>query len=253
MSVASRSRGSYVPRAAYASQADEEKKKGGGLLGLGFGPDVGLGGITALKELGEGLTGLGRMAYDMLPDQLPGQTKGAPSNLSTLGTVGKALTGSVAGTADTLNPLVAGAHGVDAVFGTDLADTVGVGGRLSRDLLGEEFEGKDFFEKAGERGILPALVEDVGNVALVGGLATAPVKGAAKASAAMGAKNTAARLEAVHRGLINKPLIRAAQHPYITAGQHFRSKVLKPAAALDDAAMGLSSNTVAASHLAEYI
>lgn len=253
MSVASRSRGSYVPRAAYASQEDPAKGGRGGLLGLGFGPDVGLGGITALKELGEGLTGLGRMAYDMLPDQLPGQTQGAPGNLSTLGTVGKALTGSVAGTADTLNPLVAGAHGVDRVFGTDLADTVGIGGRLSREVLGEEFEGKDFFEKAGERGILPALVEDVGNVALVGGLATAPVKGAAKASSALGAKNTAARLEAVHRGLINKPLIRAAQHPYITAGQHLRSKVLKPAAALDDAAMGLSSNTVAASHLAEYM
>lgn len=214
-------------------QAPQGDDGGGGILGSGFGPDVklpGIGGVTALKEIGGGITALLGMGWEALPDQLPGQSEGQPGNVDTLSLLGKGMAGSIAGTLDTLNPAVA--------IGTKLPGPIGdaaehlSAGKFTGDLWGEQYEGKDFFEKAGERGIIPALVEDVGNIALVGSAVTAPIKGAAKVSR-IGNKGvtspTTAKLEAVHAGLINKPLIRAAQHPYKVSAQAIRSKYMKPA------------------------
>lgn len=191
---------------ALPRQEEEEDDDGGGLLGLGFGPDIGLGLTRAFQEVGQGLTGLAAMA-------LPGSKEGEPG----LADFGKGLGSSLAGTAATLT----GGVGPVADFFEE----------IPAKLWGEEYRGQDFFEKVSERGIVPALVEDIGNIALVGGAVTAPVRGAALGARLTGATGKAARLAAIHGRLLANPLIKAAQHPYVTAGRALRTKVTMPAQA----------------------
>lgn len=199
-------RSSFIPKSALQPRGTQpEGGGGGGLLGLGFGPDVGLGGVTALKEFGQGMTALGGGLLSLATPW-----KDGPGAAEFGSALGKGIASSVAGTLDTVDP-------------------TGTIASIPAHLWGEEYRGKDFFNKAGERGLLPALIEDIGNVALVGSLATAPVKGAAVASRAAGATDDAARLMAVRAGIAEKPLVRAMQHPYKVAFETFRESAMKPA------------------------
>ena len=47
---------------------------------------------------------------------------------------------------------------------------------LGQKVLGEQYKPKDYFERASERGLISPLIEDIGNVAILGAAATAPLK-----------------------------------------------------------------------------
>lgn len=132
--------------ASRAAPPAPKKKKGSGLLGLGFGPDVELGGTTAIKDLVGVIPGLVQLGSAWLPG-------GAPSG-EVYSRAAKGITSSLLGTVSTLLP----------------GSQAGIK-PLTRHLLGKQYESKPLWERAGERGIIPSLVEDVGNVALGAGTA----------------------------------------------------------------------------------
>lgn len=194
--IPSRARSATAARSA--PPEPPKKKKGPGLLGLGFGPNIGLGGITALKELGAGGTGLLRLATSPLPGGTP--FGGAFS------AAGKGLTSSLLGTLATIQKYPALGYGDRPVE------------YLGEKLLGKEYRPKDLSEKIRERGIIPGLVEDIGNVALVGAAYTAPAKIGARLAARSGNVARAAELTAKGERL------GAIKQPYRTAFQ----KVVRP-------------------------
>jgi hypothetical protein len=140
-------------------------------------PKVGVGQL--FRELGGGLTGLARLA-------LPGAAEDEPGWAD----FGKGVGSSLAGTALTV---MGGSEKLPA--NRALSDFVAKN-------LGEEYRPQAFVSRAGERGILPALVEDVGNVAIAGGAATkaASVGRVGRAGAARAAADEAARLSATKPG-----------------------------------------------------
>ena len=196
---------SLAPAAAAAAAEEEDD---GGFLGIDL-PDLGV--TTLFKEIGAAVPALGQMVlpdWGPLPDGGPGWAE-----------FGKGTLASLAGTSKTLDPV-----------------SLLSGGRLSNPLndwateqperwWGPEYEAKDFGEKAAERGILPALVEDVGNAALVAGGATAALKAGSAGARAGGASTTAARLaraaESQGLGIL--------EHPYRTTASKLREGLTKPA------------------------
>ena len=134
--------------AAREKDSKPAKKSGGFSLGDVV-PDLGLG--QMVKELGMIVPGMLAVATG----------KGGYSNA--IGGLAKGLGSSVLGTASTIAKPI-------GIPGTD----INLGDRVI-EPLGEKLTGikpQDFMEKVRERGILPALVEDVGNVALAGGVAS---------------------------------------------------------------------------------
>ena len=215
-----------LPPNSWARSSKPEKKKAkkrkSGVLGTGIGPDVNIGLTTALRELGSGVTGLARLIA-------PGSKSGEPGGKD----LGKGFLTSLASTA-----LTPGENAADAAekiapnsaLAKWLRADYESGSDLIADAFGENFRAKGFKTRMGERGILPALVEDVGNVALVAGGITAPIKGAAGVSKAAGAGSTAAKLTGLHERLTAPgSALGVAQHPYRTVGSGIRESVLKPA------------------------
>lgn len=214
-----------TPSTALEANPDD----GGGLFGLGIGPDVNLGIGTAFRELGQGVTSLAALLT-------PGSKEGEPGFQQ----LNAGLTSSLAGTALTLaKPLTAP---IKALGGPDIESALerSVGRALGEGEEEEEaFKAHDFWEAAQDRGLLPSLVENVGNVALAGAAVTAPSKAASVAARFGGAAETSARFAAINAGLKSRPLIHAMQHPYRTAGKALRTEVLAPAASKVEAASGL--------------
>jgi GNAT superfamily N-acetyltransferase len=205
--------GAYTPKAGgmwggAGGGTRKKKDDDGGGIGLGFGNLIG--------EIGQGITALASLAT-------PG--KDGPGFVD----VGKGLASSVAGT---------GIRGLEGSPLGPLASLLGVGD-TAREQVGQTLGSTPEEEAAltpqtsaeaiQDRGILPVLVEDVGNVALVGGAATAPVKAASWTARIAGAESKAASLAALHEGLIARPTLQAVQHPYRTAGRALRETVTKPA------------------------
>lgn len=119
-----------------ARSAPKEKK--GGLPSLGL--------TTAFKELAGGLSTIARVA-------LPGSKENEPG----LADVGKGFASSFLSTAQTgLSPL----PGSERLLGG-----------LGAGLLGEEYRPVPLHKQIGERGLLPPLVEAIGNVSLAGAAA----------------------------------------------------------------------------------
>lgn len=224
-------------RAAKKPEKKKAKKRKSGILGTGIGPDVNLGATTALQELGSGVTGLVRLLA-------PGSKEGEPGYKD----AGKGILTSLAGTA--INPATAIPQLVEMIAPDSRA---GKAGRATRELLegltaeafGDEYRAQTGWRRMSERGILPAAIEDIGNVSLIAGGVTAPLKGAAGAAKVAGAGNTAAKLSAKHRALTatDSPL-GIIQHPYRTAGAGIRSGVLKPANARVLEAAGVSDTPI---------
>lgn len=124
---------------------------GGGLFGTGIGPDVNLGVGTLFKQIGGIIPGL----RDLGASLAPGGSK------SMLPQFGKALAGSMAGT------------------GIGILDPTGKLARLAEEQVfgGEEnFDLRTPWESINEDGVIPGLIEHVGNVSLVGGVASQALK-----------------------------------------------------------------------------
>lgn len=162
--------------------AAEEEDDKGGIFGFKM-PKFGLGELV--NDVVGIVPGLARLGSSLAPGgQAAGETwsrfgKGiASSGLGTLATVGK---------------------------------SVGVGDRpiewAGEKLLGEEYRPRDIFERAEDRGWLPALAEDIGNIALGAGAATklARVSSVGKLAAAESAATRAAKL-----GISEAEIARAA-------------------------------------------
>lgn len=213
------------------SQPDDEGG-GGGLFGLGIGPDINLGIGTALRELGQGVTGLAALVA-------PGSKEGEPGWKD----LGKGLASSVAGTGINAMELTGALPALDLI--TPLDDTAddlrgAVGEQLGSTPEEEEaLTPLPLWEQVQDRGLLPVAIENVGNVSIVAGAATAPVRAGSVAARMAGRSELAARLTAIHKGLIEQPLIHAAQHPYRTAGSVLRERVIQPASARSLAAQGI--------------
>jgi ribosomal protein S18 acetylase RimI-like enzyme len=201
--------------------------------GDGGGFKFGLG--TLFDEIGQGVTGLASLAT-------PG--KDGPG----FADVGTGLLSSLAGTVITAGkPITAPIEAlpgeqniedkIEEFVGGGLGDiNEALGGSLDEETL----RPYTLDEAIAERGLLPALVETVGNVSIIGAGVTGPIRGGAAAARLAGRTGAAARLRAVHTGLIERPLIRAAQHPYRTAGRAFRERALAPALGSKLAASGVA-------------
>lgn len=208
-----------------AAPPEEKKDDGGGFLGTGIGPDIGpdidlpgLGITTALRELGQGVMAIPGALYSTLP--------GGPK--SQLPQFSRALGSSLLGTASTaLKPFGIPGTGINL-------------GDLVVEPLGEKITGikpQDFLEKARDRGVIPALVEDVGNVALGAGAALKVARmgsGAAVAGrTALAAGDVAAAAAAAERFSTLQKLA----HPYQTVARGFTdvTRAARTARFVDDA------------------
>lgn len=212
-----------IPAGTPSASGESEFKKAGGILGSGIGPDLNLGLGRVFSELGQGVTSLASLLT-------PGSKAGEPG----FEEFGKGLASSLASTALVLPDMV-------SPWGVD--ETRGAVGRFLGSTPEEEasLTPKTLGESVSERGLLPTLVEHVGNVSLVGGAVTAPVKGASMAARLGGATEMSSRLALLHEGMVANPIMRAAQHPYLTAGKALRENVTAPAA----------SRVLAASNIAD--
>ena len=193
----------------------QEEKDDGGFMGLG----VDLGVTTLFKEIGAAVPALGQMVlpdWGPLPDGGPG-----------IKDLGKGMGASLVGTFGA-TPAKIIDWGIDKIPGDylDLNLEDNVEG-ITSGLWGEQFKAQDFFERADERGIVPALVEDVGNVAIAGSAAKGLLKAGSLGARGAGATNTAARLTA----LAESPLLRTLEHPYLSAASKVRSRLTAPAQA----------------------
>jgi hypothetical protein len=177
-----------------------------GLLGTGLGPDIGLGLGTLLQELGGGVTGLLRLLA-------PGSKEGEPGWAE----LGKGLTTSALGTASTPGIL-------QYALPEDKRPSEFIK-KIPTDLFGEDYRAQDLGERIAERGLLPALVEDIGNVALVAGGASAGLKAGSGTARAVGATKTATKLGDA------AATANVAAHPYRPLGTAIRETALKPAQA----------------------
>lgn len=210
-------------------KAGVEDAGGGGILGSGIGPDLNIGIGRTFRELGQGITGLASLVT-------PARDGVGFADL------GKGIISSLAGTGETIAKpfmdLASLAGDVTGLYDVDFEDKFERGiGRLLGDE--ERFKARDFWENAGDRGILPALVESVGNLSLAGSAVTAPIKGASTAARILGASEKAASLAALREGLLANPALRIARNPYISAGSRFRTRFMAPAAEAVEASQGL--------------
>jgi len=171
--------------------------KGGFKLGIG----------QAFKEIGQGLTGIGQMASSLAPG---GQPAGQVWSRA-----GKGLVSSVAGTVKNAVPNVSpggmGTPGGGSGKGRSIKDSYS--DAVAEALGGDQYRPKDFAEKAHERGIIPAAIEDVGNVSLAAGAAKGALGAGAKLAERGGALGTAERLAGAAEHL--DPIA----HPYATAAR----------------------------------
>ena len=234
-------RGRGRGRGRGAGKAPKPGKEGrGGLFGSGVGPDIQVGGTTLVGEVAGGLTGLGRLIA-------PGSKKGEPG----LSDVLEGLGSSVGGTGINLADLATLGALPDARLRRGLGQVLGDTPEEERALTPESL-----LANIRSRGLLPALGEEVGNVALVAGVAAAPFTGGAslaaggpklagilgKAAKAGGAVKTAERLgvagakagefaerlRPIQAAARKQPLLTALRKPYVSAGRAARSKVLAP-------------------------
>lgn len=204
---------SWAQAAGKKTAIKKTKKRKSGILGTGIGPDVNIGITTALQELGSGVTGLARL---IAPGSKEGETGYADA--------GKGFLSSLAGTA--LSPGAALLLADKVAPSNPTAKFRKAAADRFAEVLGEDFRPQDFGTRVKERGLLPALVEDVGNVSLVAGAAAAPIKGAAAGAKLAGAPAAAGKLRAVTGP---DTLLGGLQRPYRTVGSEVRSGVLKPA------------------------
>lgn len=182
--------------AAYTRGDQQEDDGGGGLFGL---PNLGL--TTLFKEFSAIPTGLVGLGTAWLPG-------GAPAG-ETYSRFARGFGGSVLGTVSTAGKAI-GVPGTEWNLGDKVVEPLGA------KVVGEQYRPKDFFEKARERGILPALVEDVGNVALVAGAAKGVATNAATAASEAGNTSRAATLAARAQRL------EKWAHPYVFTGEKIR-------------------------------
>lgn len=192
----------------------------GGIFGSGVGPDFGLGLSKLFIEGGQGVTSLVQLLA-------PGSKTAEPGFMDVAETIGS----SVSGTALRMPDLIPDKF--SPLGGHDEDETRRTIGRFLGEGADEEaaLTPMSYGQSVSERGFLPTLVEDIGNVSLVAGAVTAPVKGASMAARLGGATETSARLALFHEKLISNPGMRALQHPYRTAGKALRESVTAPAAA----------------------
>lgn len=229
-----------------ARAAEKLKSSGGGLFGTGIGPDINLGGVTALKELGSGIWHLASMVPDLAPGGMPAGERWSKA--------GKGMLSYLAGVPATL------AEGVpipdiipDSLTPWTEPDEREGGNRIIegyKDFVGEALAGDDppeayrpqsFREAVSERGLVPGLADLVGQVSLAGAAITAPVKGAAGVARVTGQGAAAQRLLLRHARLSNDPLVRAIQHPYRTAARALDRNWIQPGAARFNAAQGIDT------------
>lgn len=205
-----------------------------GLFGLGFGPDVDLGLRDALAMPTRGLEGLLGAVSDLAPG---GKPAGARWSQMAKGTL-SSLAGTGLTAAQPFTSLAQGLGDATGLYDVDFQDKAE---RAVGRFLGDEerYRAETFFERVGKRGLLPAVVETVGDVALIGGAATAPLRAASTAAKLAGAGETATRLAATRLSLLENPVIHAMQHPYLTAGDKVLTNVLRPAAEATNLAAGI--------------
>jgi len=117
---------------------------------------------------------------------------------------------------------------------------------LSEQIIGEGYRPQDFGEKMAERGLLPALVEDVGNTAIVAGAGRVALTGGSRLAARAGATGTAGRLESAASAL------NRVAHPYQTAARTGSDLAIaaanrvRPGVAIESAARGARAGQVIA-------
>lgn len=145
----------------YTFAGGAPKKQGGdrgGLFGTGIGPDLNLGLGRAFTDIKNIIPGLWRVASSAAPG---GQKSILPQ-------MGKAVAGSFMGT------------GLGAI------DPTGHIARFVEDRLGgeENFDIRTPWESINEDGLIPGLIEHVGNVSMAGGVASQALKLGEKGAAA---------------------------------------------------------------------
>lgn len=213
----------------YASQQPPQLPSGGGggFFGIHL-PSLGLG--EMVHEIGGAALGLGRLAYDPLniaADKIADAIGRNSSNTSQdiaqarsdYSNAGKGVLGSVLGTAADIGDVV----------------TLGQAHKQLTDYtrnwvgqhLGPQFQPQPLMQKIKSRGLLPAITEDVGNVALAGDAASGLLK--------LGDVGTAANAEAT--------AARAAEAGATARDLADAAKAAKKAGAID--AAGLDPEAVA--------
>lgn len=221
----------FNPYAVSAARklAEQESGGGDGLFGLGFGPDIGLGIGELATGIAGGITALARAAA-------PGSKAGEPGWAD----LGKGMATSATGTLSTVlksNPFT----GLLYTHVPGVEDFVeGLPTHLGAEA------GQDIYQRIRSgQGLLPAIVEDIGNVAIAGGAVTAPLKIAKAGAKTVRATGTATKLGEAVTKLDATPVLSTMKHPYIKAGSKVREAVLKPAqrkvlqaSGVEDAALG---------------
>lgn len=220
------------------AQPSQTKTPSKGLFGLGFGPDLNLGlGSLASMPL-QAVGGLAHLAAAAVtPWRAPSQHILSSAGEGMLGGLGNTLA-DIPGAQYIANPIV---HGVGALTGAEPL---------------QQYKAQPIWQRVqrGE-GILPALVQDIGNVALgagavakMAGVGTALAGGeAAVAEGLAGEGNLASRLSQIQHGA------ELAAHPYQTAYRSAVSPFARAGALARETALGIDPLTAARTTLEEEV